>query len=102
MRIKWAVGGLLAMLLVSVAAYAELTDEIQVYTDDINTPREMGLEVHFNTTPQGRYRQAYVGEVTPHHGVRLTPEFSYGLNDHWELGAYLPMVRDDAGNYYLA
>ena len=40
-------------LLPNIAA-AALSDEIQVYTDDINAPREFGLELHVNTTPSGR------------------------------------------------
>ncbi|MFX5907318.1 hypothetical protein ABTE61_19155, partial [Acinetobacter baumannii] len=61
------------------AAYAAQQDEIQVYTDDINKKGEVGLEVHLNTTPQGRTKPDYPGEITNNHGFRFTPEFSYGL-----------------------
>ena len=91
-----------ALLLASVPSRAELSDEIQVYTDDINAPGEFGLELHVNTTPRGRRLPDYPGEVAPHHGLRITPEFSYGLSKDWEAGVYLPMSRDAGGNSQLA
>lgn len=84
------------------AAHAELSDEIQVYTDDINAPGEFGLEMHVNTTPKGRSAPEYAGEVTPNHGWRLTPEFSYGISRDWEAGLYLPSSRDSRGDTQLA
>ena len=85
-----------------VPALAALSDEIQVYTDDINDPGEFGLELHLNTTPRGRALPAYPGEAVPQHGWRLTPEFSYGLSPSLEAGLYLPTNRDAAGNTTLA
>jgi len=81
---------------------AALTDEIQVYTDDINTPGEFGLEMHVNTTPSGRAQPDYPGEVTPAHGWRVTPEFSYGLTRTWELGLYIPTNFQSSGRYDVA
>ncbi|HVS52699.1 MAG TPA: hypothetical protein VHD62_10110 [Opitutaceae bacterium] len=78
---------------------ASMIDEIQVYTDDINAPGKFGLELHLNTTLQGRSTPDYPGEITPQHGVRLTPEFSYGLTKTFEAGLYVPMQRaPDGGN----
>jgi hypothetical protein len=99
--------GLLAASLIFGAAgmrnaHAELSDEIQVYTDDINEPGRFGLELHVNTTPKGRSKPDYPGEVVPNHGWRLTPEFSYGLAPNWEAGLYLPASRDASGNTELA
>jgi hypothetical protein len=88
--------------LLSESCHAALSDEIQVYTDDINAPREFGLELHANTTPRGRRTPEYPGEVVPDHGIRLTPEFSYGLTDSFEGGLYLPVSRDASGNTSLA
>ncbi len=87
----------LAMGCQALPADAVLTDEIQVYTDDINKPGEFGLELHVNATPQGRSAPDFPGEVTPHHGLRVTPEFSYGLTRELEAGLYLPYVRDAQG-----
>lgn len=88
--------------LLAMPAHADLSDEIQVYTDDINDPGQFGLELHVNTTPKGRSTPNYPGEVVPHHGWRFTPEFSYGLAPHWEAGLYLPASRDASGNTQLA
>src|SRR5213595_2173290 len=91
-----------AACLVAATVHAALSDEIQVYTDDINAPGEFGLELHVNTTPNGRRTRDYPGEVTPHHGWRVTPEFSWGLAKDWEAGLYLPASRDANGNTQLA
>ena len=90
-----------ACMVASATTLAALPDEIQVYTDDINKPGTTGLELHINTTPKGTQRQDYPGEVTTHHGLRVTPEFSYGLPRDFEAGLYLPMVYA-AGDAALA
>jgi hypothetical protein len=83
-------------------AYAALPDEIQVYTDDIIAPGEHGVELHVNTTPSGRSAPGYAGEVPPHHGLRITPEMSWGLARDWDGGLYLPFVRSGEGTDYFA
>ncbi|HET9643357.1 MAG TPA: hypothetical protein VFP68_08380 [Burkholderiaceae bacterium] len=93
---------LLTGLAAASSAHAELSDEIQVYTDDINEPGRFGLEMHVNTTPKGRATPDYPGEVVPNHGWRFTPEFSYGMSPNWEAGLYLPVSRDSSGNTQLA
>lgn len=92
----------LAAFLLSTHARAALTDEIQVYTDDINEPGRFGLEMHVNGTPSGVAEPAYPGEVTSDHGVRATPEFSYGLTSDLEAGAYLPFVHAPSDPFSLA
>jgi hypothetical protein len=79
-----------------------MIDEIQVYTDDINAPGKFGLELHLNSTLQGRSAPEYRGEITPQHGIRLTPEFSYGLSRTFEAGLYVPMERTAGGASDLA
>jgi len=79
-----------------------ISDEIQVYTDDINKPGEFGLELHVNTTPRGRKTPDYPGDSPPHHGLRFTPEFSYGLSKDWEAGLYIPTVRNGDGNFSVS
>ncbi len=81
---------------------AVLTDEIQVYTDDIDKPGEFGLELHVNATPKGRSTPDFPGEITPYHGLRVTPEFSYGLTKDLEAGLYMPYVRDAEGTTHFA
>ena len=90
---------LLAALLTLCAAHAfAIDDEIQVYTDDINKPGDFGLELHMNTTPAGRNTPNYPGDSIPWHGLRVTPEFSYGLTRDFEAGLYLPTVREADGS----
>jgi hypothetical protein len=91
------VAALLALALAAGAAHAVLPDEIQVYTDDINAPGEFGMELHVNTTPRGRRAPEFPGEVTPNHGLRVTPELTWGLTRTVDAGLYLPMVRDAEG-----
>ena len=81
---------------------AALPDEIQVYTDDLEAPGEHGVELHVNTTPKGRAAPDYPGEVVPHHGLRITPEISFGLAPRWDAGIYLPFVRSGEGADYFA
>ncbi|MGE5616795.1 MAG: hypothetical protein ACM3X5_07760 [Bacillota bacterium] len=82
----------LALALAPAATLAALPDEIQVYTSDINKQGEFGLELHVNTTPSGRSTPDFPGEIPPAHGVRTTPEFSYGVTPSLEAGLYLPFV----------
>jgi hypothetical protein len=83
-------------------ARAELIDEIQVYIDDLEDPGHLGLQLHLNTTPSGRSAPDYPGEITPAHGVRLTPEFAYGLTPGLEAGLYLPLDYNPGQGPYLA
>lgn len=101
---------LLRALLATVVAFgcaglparAAMIDEIQVYADDINAPGEFGLELHVNTTPKGRSTADFPNEITPQHGLRFTPEFSYGLTRDLEAGLYLPYARDAEGTTHFA
>jgi hypothetical protein len=54
-----------------------------------------------NTTPSGRTTPDYPGEVVPHHGLRVTPEISFGLAPNWDAGVYLPFVRSGDGAYFF-
>lgn len=83
-------------------ARAALPDEIQVYTDDLERPGEHGVELHVNTTPGGRSAPEHPGEVTPWHGVRVTPEISWGLGHGMDWGLYLPFVRAADGSTFFA
>ena len=74
-------------------ARAVLPDEIQVYTDEVAKPRSLGMELHVNTTPSGRDTPDFPNEVTPQHGLRVTPELTYGIAKDVDAGLYLPVVR---------
>jgi hypothetical protein len=73
-------------------AKAALIDEIQVYDGEINQPGEFGLEIHLNATPNGSAIENFNRERLSDRGVRVTPEFTYGLTKTFELGFYLPMI----------
>src|SRR4030081_2389749 len=86
-----------ALALAPGFACAALSDEIQVYDDDINAPREFGLELHVTATAKGRAIPDSPGEVVPNRLPRIRPESSYGLTRAWEAGLYLPSSFDSSG-----
>jgi hypothetical protein len=76
------------------------TDEIQVYTQDIQKPGKMGLELHLNRNLQG---PKGAPDGLPFNGsTNLTPEFSFGLTRTFELGLYLPSAFDTDHHYRFA
>lgn len=82
-------------------AAAALPDEIQVYLGDVLGDGERGLELHVNTTPSGQ-GPAYPQEVPTDHGLRVTPELSYGLGHQVDAGLYLPVAHGADGGTRLA
>jgi hypothetical protein len=85
----------LAPLLLAAPAHAA-DEEIQVYMDEMNKAGGYGLDVHLNYVPSGRRANVdYAGEMTSQDRWRITPEWSYGLTDNIELGAYLPLITVD-------
>ena len=80
----------LGLSLWSMGACAQ-TDEIQVYTGEINKPGEFSVTLHNNYTPSGRKQADFPGGIVPEHALNGVPEYAYGVNDWWELGAYLPV-----------
>ena len=85
------------LALAPAAARAVLPDEIQVYANDINRSQDFGLELHLNTTPSGRSTPDFPDEIPPAHGLRVTPELSWGLTRAFEAGLYLPFVHGAHG-----
>ena len=88
-------GSLLAPLACSAAS-----EEIQVYQDDMRAPGQAGVDLHNNLVVSGRRAADYPGEQPPGKVYRLTPEFTYGLSDTLELGAYLLSSRDASGRVH--
>jgi hypothetical protein len=82
---------LFVALFFSAPAFAA-PEEIQVYMDELNSPGEFGLDVHVNDVLRGDTLDDYPGQEQSRHRWRVTPEFSLGLNDQFELGAYLPLA----------
>lgn len=75
-------------------------EEIQVYEDDMDKPHQFGLDVHLNYVFANTAPLDYAGEQPSAYRVRVTPEWSYGLTQNIELGAYLPLTtfRDNRYN----
>ena len=96
--------GLLVICLSSLPSIsmAVLQDEIQVYDDEINAKGEASVELHLNSTPRGIQTPSYPGEVMSNNGVRVTPEFAYGLGHDLEAGLYISYVGYDNKFQYAA
>jgi hypothetical protein len=73
-------------------------DEIQVYTDDLRAPGTAGLEVHSNYVFRGEREPGYPGERAPDGVLHLTFEPSFGINDQWDWGFYIPLAWDIQGH----
>jgi hypothetical protein len=86
-----------AMLTILIAFVATITtaraqtDEIQVYTGEINEPGQFSVTLHNNYTPIGRKEPAFPGGIVPDGTWNGVPEYAYGVNDWFEVGAYLPL-----------
>jgi hypothetical protein len=57
-------------------------EEIQVYLDEFADPGTFGLDFHTN------YVMSAQDGATSRNMLRVTPELSYGLNEHWEGALY--------------
>jgi len=75
-------------------------DEIQVYTEEMDDPGKIGLELHLNYVPKGRKEAGYPGEMASQNRLQVTPEFSYGITKQLEAGLYLPLAIGADGNLY--
>ena len=69
-------------------------EEIQVYLDEFADKGKFGLDLHtiYTASTQDNLNQP------PRHQLRLTPEVSYGLSDHFEVAGYFLTNTASAGN----
>jgi hypothetical protein len=89
-----------AMTVIAVTDHAVAApEEIQVYLNDVNAPREFGLEMHVNYVVDGPRTAAYAGQLPPNHVLQVTPEFSYGIAKNWDAGLYLLSTLGPGGNF---
>ncbi|MBV8165339.1 MAG: hypothetical protein JO021_01010 [Alphaproteobacteria bacterium] len=84
-------GGALGATLWAAAAAAQ-TDEIQVYNGEIVAPGQFGLTLHNNYIAIGRKQADFPGGVRPDGSLNGVTEFTYGVNEWFELGAYMPFL----------
>ncbi len=64
-------------------------DEIMVTDADLAKPGKPELEIHTNFS-RGSSVSPGEGVFAPGNMLRLTPEMSIGLSEHWDAGLYLP------------
>jgi hypothetical protein len=92
------IGFTAALLLVSCgAALATPTDEIQVYTGDIEPVGVFGLTWHNNYTAQGLKTPDFPNALVDNHAYSSVTEWAYGVTDWFEAGLYLPLYADTPG-----
>ena len=90
---------LMAAMNLATPAWAA-SDEIQVYTDEMNDPGQYGVEIHLNYVPKGSTEISHSGEIASNHRFQATPEFSYGITKSLEAGLYVPTAISSDGNFY--
>jgi hypothetical protein len=88
LNFAWVI--VLCSAFVSQALRAQ-TDEIQVYTGDVEEPRKFNLTVHANYTPRGETTASFPGGVVPQGSINGAFEWAYGVSDWFEAGTYLPV-----------
>ncbi len=100
-HLRTALIGCASVLALMGASAARAADEeIQVYMNDINAPGQPGLDIHVNGVTAGQDMPDYKGGQSSLHRVRVTPEFSFSLDDHFELGLYLPLATLDSSGHF--
>ena len=77
------------------------TDEIQVYTAEINEPGQFSIQSHNNYTPKGRKEPDFPGGIVPNHAVNGALEWAYGATEWMELGLYLPLYSVTGERHFL-
>lgn len=80
----------LLLCVIPTIAFA-LSDEIQVYDATINPVGIYNLMLHNNYTPNGLKIPAFPGGLVSNHALVGVPEWSYGVNDWFEQGLYIPL-----------
>jgi hypothetical protein len=83
--------------LAPVEAALAVTDEIQVYSGDIEAPGVFGVTWHNNYTPEGLKVPGFPGGLVDDRTYSSVVEYAYGVTPWFEAGLYLPLYSD-SGN----
>ena len=75
-------------------------DEIMVTDGDLAKPGRPELEIHTNLS-EGSKVSPGEGVFPPGGMLRVTPELSVGLSEHWDAGLYLPGAWVPGRGLYL-
>jgi hypothetical protein len=86
-----------ALALAPLPALATPTDEIQVYTGDIEPVGVFGLTWHNNYTANGLKTPDFPGALIDNHAYSSVTEWAYGVTPWFEAGLYLPLYADTPG-----
>jgi hypothetical protein len=81
---------------------AALPDEIQVYDGEISEVGEFSVDLHLNYSFKGVLAPDFQGERITNHGLRITPEFNYGLTKTVDVGLYVPTIYTPTYGYESA
>ncbi|MBL6852336.1 MAG: hypothetical protein ISS15_00630 [Alphaproteobacteria bacterium] len=73
------------------------TDEIQVYTSDIEPVGVVGLTWHNNYTSDGPKIPDYPGALVDRHAYSSVTEWAYGVTPWFEAGLYVPLFANTPG-----
>jgi hypothetical protein len=76
-----------------ISAFA-VTDEIQVYTGDIEPVGVAGLTWHNNFTVNGLKTPDFSGGLVDDHAYSSVTEWAYGVTPWFEAGLYLPLYSN--------
>lgn len=79
------------LLGLSMGPAGAVTDEIQVYTGDIEKEGVLGLTWHNNYTIDGLQSPAFAGGLVDNHAYSSVTEWAYGVTPWFEAGLYLPL-----------
>lgn len=84
---------LTSALLLSCSAVPALavTDEIQVYTGDIEDVGNLGLTLHNNYTVSGTKQPDFPDDLIDNHAYSSVAEWAYGVTPWFEAGLYVPL-----------
>jgi hypothetical protein len=85
---------LLLLLGSAASALATPTDEIQVYTSDIEPEGVFGMTWHNNYTFDGLKTPDFPGALIDHHAYSSVVEWAYGVTPWFEAGLYLPLFAN--------
>jgi hypothetical protein len=94
MRLRWLL--LLSGLVWPLPALAAPTDEIQVYTGDIEQVGQFGLTWHNNFTVDGVKTPDFPSALVDNHAYSSVTEWAYGVTPWFEAGLYLPLYANSS------
>jgi hypothetical protein len=90
-RIAFRVGLFAGLWFASDQASFAVTDEIQVYTGDIEPVGVVGLTWHNNYAVSGLKAPEFLGGLVDNRAYSSVTEWAYGVTPWFEAGLYLPL-----------